>query len=354
MKGRRIVIPDKKCETVLKLIHEWHLGLNKCKLHVKETVYLLNCELCLKYSQSKCKQKPTISLGQEIPLHPWTKLATDLFHFEGASYLLIVGYTNRFLVVHKLSSMNGQHGANQCKLIFSEYGWPETLISDNGPHYTADAFTSVMNAYHINHIKSSPHYPQSNGLAEQYVQIVKSLFYKAKEEGKDLFKCLMIYHNTPISGSLQSPMQILQSRCTRSDLPMSNAARKQLGLHPEKLRTVFKNEQLPSHDLHIGQDVMYQDATSKQWYPATITSLCVQPRSYNLAIREGVTHGKTQAHLKPYQPQCKKTEDEHSDNNMLTLKANCKQFNNVKSKNNQVQSHLRPKRDIKPPIKLDL
>ena len=85
--------------------------------------------------------------------------------------------------------MTGQHVANHCKQVFSEYGWPETLISDNGPCYTANAFTSVMNAYHVNHITSSSHYPQSNGHAEKYVQIMKNLFYKAKEEGKDLFKC---------------------------------------------------------------------------------------------------------------------------------------------------------------------
>ena len=220
----------------MKLIHKGHLGLNKCNLHAKETVYwpglndqleklILSCELCLKYSQSKCKQKPTMSLGQKIPLHPWTKLATDLFHFEGASYLLIVDYTSRFLAVCKLSSMTGQHVANHCKLIFSEYGRPETLHSDNGPCYTVDAFTSVLNAYHVNHITSSPHYPQSNELAAKYVQIMRSLFYKAKEEGKDLFKCLMISHYTPPSDSLQSLLQILQSRSTRSDLPMSNAAR---------------------------------------------------------------------------------------------------------------------------------
>ena len=141
LKGTRIVIPAKKHEAVLKLIHEGHLGLNKCKLHAKETVYwpglndeleklFLNCELCLKYSQSKCKQNPTTYLGQEISLHPWTRLVTDLFYFEGASYLLIVDYISRFLVVCKLSSMTGQHVANQRKLIFSEYGWPETLISD--------------------------------------------------------------------------------------------------------------------------------------------------------------------------------------------------------------------------------
>ena len=165
----------------------------------------------------------------------------------------------------KLSSMTGQHVvATQCKLIFSDYGWPETLISDNGPCYTVEAFTSVMNAYHVNHITSSPHYPQCNGLAQKYIQIVKSLFHKGKEEGKDLFKYLMIYCNTPLSSNLLSLMQILQSRSTRSDLTMSNVVRQQFVLQSEKLRNVNKHEHLPSHDLHIWQDVMYQDATSKQ------------------------------------------------------------------------------------------
>ena len=69
-----------------------------------------------------------------------------------------------------------------------------------------------------------------------------------------MFKCLMIYHNTPLARSLQSPMQILQSRSARSDLPMSNAAGKQLGLDPQQLRSKYKNEHLPSHDLHLGQN----------------------------------------------------------------------------------------------------
>ena len=67
LKGTRIVIPDKNNEAILKLIYEGHLGLNKCKLCAKETGYwpglndqleklVLNCELCLKYSHSKCNK----------------------------------------------------------------------------------------------------------------------------------------------------------------------------------------------------------------------------------------------------------------------------------------------------------
>ena len=112
LKGTWIVVPHKKHQATLKLIHEGHLGLGKCKLRAKDTVYwpglndqleklILNCDLCLKYSQSKCKPKPTTSLGQEIPVHHWSKVATDIFNVEGISYLLIVDYTSRFPIVCK-------------------------------------------------------------------------------------------------------------------------------------------------------------------------------------------------------------------------------------------------------------
>ena len=82
--------------------------------------------------------------------------------------------------------------------------------------------------------------PTNKWACWMYVKIVKNLFYKAKEEGKDLFKCLMVYCNTLLSNSLQSPMQMLSSRPAGSDLPMSNTARKQLGIDCEDLRKGIK------------------------------------------------------------------------------------------------------------------
>ena len=277
LKGTNIVIPHKKHQAMLNLIHKGHLGLNKYKLRAKDTVYwpglnkqleklVLNCELCLKYSFSKHKQKPSQFLGQKIPVHPWTKLATDIFHFESSSYLLIVDYTSRFPVVCKLSSMTGLHVANHCKQIFSEYEWPETLISDNSSCYTSQAFTGVMQSYSVNQITSSPHYLQCNSPAEKCVQIVKS--------------------------SLQSTMQIFQGRNVRSDLPMSNVARKQLGIQPEIMRNSDKHAALSTHDLNVGQNVMDQDSTSKHWYPAVIDSVCSEPRSYKVITSDGIVYRK--------------------------------------------------------------
>ena len=38
---------------------------------------------------------------------------------------------SRFPVVCKLTSTMAQQVAGQMKLIFSEYSWPETIVSDN-------------------------------------------------------------------------------------------------------------------------------------------------------------------------------------------------------------------------------
>ena len=131
---------------------------------------------------------------------------------------------------------------------------------------------------------------------------------------------------------------------------MLHAGRKQLGIDCKDLRSKYKNEHLPLHDLHLSQVVLYQDPTTKRWFPATITKLCQEPRSYIITTKEGIKYRKTQAHLKPYHLQDKTSENEPvaQNNHMQTVKIS----NSKQSATNLAQS--RPKRAIKPPIKLDL
>ena len=74
--------------------------------------------------------------------------------------------------------------------------------------------------------------------------------------------------------------------------------------------------------------------------PAKITRQCSEPRSYIITTEEGTQYRKTQAHLKPYQPQYQKTKQD------LTLNRDT-QFNH-----NQIR--LRPRNNVKPPKRLQI
>ena len=216
-------------------------------------------------------------------------------------------------------------------------------MSYNGPCYAAEAFSNLMKEYAVNHITSSLHYPQSNGLAEKFVQIVKNLFCKAKEEGADINKYLMIYHNTPLASTSKSPMQMLQQRSARPQLPMSNAARRRLAIVTEQ--QISKNQHLPMHDFHIGQAVMCQSPITKRWFPATIKALCPEPRSYQIETPEGITYRRTQNHLKPF----KSSQKTHTTEQ---YRQQCQNSTITKEDSNKILPH--PKRQIKVPVKLNL
>ena len=59
--------------------------------------------------------------------------------------------------------------AHHMQVNFAKYGWPDTLVTDNGPCYTSKEFQMLMQSMSINQITNSPHYPQSNGLVEKFV-----------------------------------------------------------------------------------------------------------------------------------------------------------------------------------------
>ena len=220
-------------------------------------------------------------------------------------------YTSHFPIIRKLSSMTRKAIAHHMQSIFSEYGWPDTLVADNRPCYTRKEFQILLQSMSVNHLTSSPHYPQSNGLAEKYVGIITNLFHKVKEEGQSPYTALMVYRNTPLNGTLQSSMQILPGRQACTDLPLSHAAKVQIGINhapqptAEILHVKDKLLSLPTHDIHIGQNIMYREPNDNRWYPATVIQQLPEKRSYLIRTKDNVVYRKMQVHLKLYTPEQK-------------------------------------------------
>ena len=74
----------------------------------------------------------------------------------------------------------------------------------------------IHSAYDFKHITSMPHYPQSNGRAEQAVKVCKRLMQKAVEDRSDPFLALLAWRNTSSELLGQSPSQIMFYPRTRT------------------------------------------------------------------------------------------------------------------------------------------
>ena len=154
LKETCIVIPKKMRKRILNQLHKGHLGENKCQAKAAQTVYwpnisndiaqfVLNCPTCLKYSNQKHKHT-TNPFGQEVQIISWMKLGSDLFLLNGKNYLLIEDYTSRFPIVKKLKSQTGKAVADMYHSIMSEYGWPDTVVYDNGSCFVSQEFKDLL------------------------------------------------------------------------------------------------------------------------------------------------------------------------------------------------------------------
>ena len=65
--------------------------------------------------------------------------------------------------------------------MFACYGIPATLLSDNDLQFSSKEFEDFTTAYCFQHVTSSPHFPQANGLTEHTVCTVKKLLQGSKD-----------------------------------------------------------------------------------------------------------------------------------------------------------------------------
>ena len=231
----------------------------------------------------------------EIPVNPWQKIGTDLFQYAGRSYLIVTEYYSYWPEVFELNPANASSVVRATKEAFSRHGIPEIVISDNGSQYSSNQYKHFEREWQFSHKTSSPKYPQSNGLAESSVTVVKQLLKKCKGSKQDIRKGLLILRNTLLACG-KSPAELLMGRRLRDNMPCINEGKlsdrdlvterlKQKEYHDRKKASERK---IPN-DFQINQRVAIQHHQNKTWSTKGRILEQVGNRSYIIKTDQGST-----------------------------------------------------------------
>ena len=153
---------------------------------LKDFVY--SCSTCQE-SRNQLQKEPLIS--HEVPSTVWTKVGTDLFTLYNKGYLIIVDYTSKFFYLHLLSDKTSPTVISYTKSTFAKFGIPKKVIPENGPEFSSSEYKRFAKDWAFDHDMSSLEYPQSNGLIERTIQMVKSTLEKALRNNEDPYLAIL-------------------------------------------------------------------------------------------------------------------------------------------------------------------
>ena len=302
-KNSCIVVPESLKKEMLSKIHYSHLGMEKCKHRARELLFwpgmskdienlVKNCATCLSFQNANIKEP---LMPKEIPNRPWETIGVDLFYFHGKEYLLVIDYFSKIVEVELLTDTSSGKVINALKAMFSRYGIPEIVYSDNGPQFSCRKFKNFAKEWYFLHKTSSPLYAQSNGMVERHIQTIKKILNKALHDNKDVHLTLLEYKNMPISDELPSPAEIMFGRKLKGILPhiYNNVpenylkVRQQLQDKQNYEKAYYDRGAKHLEPLH-NQDKVFIHGEKKPYEKAIVLSPAQRPRSYRLVKENGL------------------------------------------------------------------
>lgn len=248
-------------------------------------------------------------MGHDVPSGPWEKVGIDLFEYKSRDYLLVADYYSNFPLVRMLTSKRADHIISLLKIMFSEHGIPAQVFTDQGTQFTSAEFKHFAQCYQFEVLHSTPRYPQSNGLIEAMVKIVKNTIRKAEESGEDPHLAMLAYRATPRGPNMPSPAEALTQRRFRALLPIKQqrtskqeTSREAMIQQKNKQAEYYNRTARPLPELQQHDLVRVQvDPREPVWRKATITQTPTDkgPRAYQVHTETGRTYTRNRRFIRP-------------------------------------------------------
>ena len=168
------------------------------------------------------QQKDESLIAHDIPTAPWTKVGTDLFELKGKAYLVVVDCTTNFFDISLLQNKRSATVVIHTKIIFSKFGIPKKVGSDNEPEYIGKDYKLFAKQWDFRHDSPSPHYPKSNGQVKRTIKTIKKTLKKAFKSKEEPYLAPLALRTSPGPDNNTPPATFLYSRPIRTILPSMN------------------------------------------------------------------------------------------------------------------------------------
>ena len=254
----RIIIPDIFRKTVLSMLHDGHPGIWAMRALARFYVwwpsidkeveeFVKKCSAC---QQNRPREPETLLYSWCAPTEPWSRIHVDYAGpFDGCFWLVAIDAFSKWLEIKPQTSTTSAITIKSLREMFSRFGLPKMIVSDNGPQFSSQEFREFCESNNVIHVRTTPYHPKSNGLAERAVRTFKERYKAARANKTDadlaLQRFLISYRNTPQKSTGRAPAEILLGRKLRTKLDL---------LKPDTARQI---------DYSLMKQKIYHDKRSK-------------------------------------------------------------------------------------------
>lgn len=236
LKAGSVVVPESLRQKALRIAHIGHPGSSAMRSILRERVwwirmdraaeeYVQRCESCTLVSK---KNPPVPMMRTILPEATWDLLAADFsgpYARHGGVYImLIVDCYSRYVLASVVPTTDFAAVRKVLDTVFTRYGYPKIFKADNGPPFQGAAYAQYLEERGVEKVHSTPLFPQQNGTAERYMQLLNKAVQVSDLEGTDFAAAVadtVRAHNSAkhrVTGV--PPEELMFNRKVRRGLPL--------------------------------------------------------------------------------------------------------------------------------------
>ena len=130
----------------------------------------LYCKECLTCQSSKPPSPQKAPLISTLIGKPWEIVAVDILQVPSSSqsHLVIQDYFTKWAEAIPMANQTATIITRELVKVFSNYGLPEILPSDQGRNFESSLLQQTLDAFGITKSQTTAYHPQGDGMVERF------------------------------------------------------------------------------------------------------------------------------------------------------------------------------------------